>query len=99
MLIAITGANGQVGQALQKTLSKHDVIPLTRPKFDLTKPAVVEKIRNLNADLVIHCAAMTHVDGCAKDPNLAYLVNGFWYPKCGFGLPAKWGRHAPYFYQ
>lgn len=77
MKIAITGANGQVGQALQKVLSEHGVAPLTRPAYELTEPAVTQKIVDLQPNMVIHSAAMTNVDGCAKDPKLAYLVNGF----------------------
>ena len=77
MKVAMTGANGQVGQALHKVLSGHTVVPLTRPAYELSEPALTEKISALRPDLVIHSAAMTHVDGCAKDPKLAYLVNGF----------------------
>lgn len=78
MKIAITGANGQVGQAFQAVLdSIHQVYPLTRPEFELTRPQVVDAIAQLAPDVVIHTAAMTNVDGCAQDPDLAYLVNGF----------------------
>ncbi|MEM7032129.1 MAG: dTDP-4-dehydrorhamnose reductase [Chloroflexota bacterium] len=78
MRIAITGANGQVGLALQSALSgDHDVIPLVRPDFEITQPAISKKIAELKPDLVIHPAAMTNVDGCAQDPATAYLVNGF----------------------
>jgi dTDP-4-dehydrorhamnose reductase len=75
--IAITGANGQVGQALQAQLADHDLIPLTRPNYDVSDPVIVKKLVALQPDLVIHAAAMTHVDGCAKDPQMAYLANGF----------------------
>ena len=30
-----------------------------------------------NPELIIHCAAYTDVDGCARNPELAYKVNGF----------------------
>ena len=77
MRIAITGANGQVGRALQAALAHQALIPLTRPAYDVSDPAVTRKLIALKPDLVLHCAAMTHVDGCARDPRRAYLVNGF----------------------
>ena len=77
MKIAITGANGQLGTALQAALSTHTLLPLTRPDYDLRSPAVTQKLIDLQPELIIHPAAMTHVDGCAKNPQLAYLVNGF----------------------
>ena len=77
MKIAVLGANGQVGQALTRVLLDHTVIPLTRPEFDVTDPAVTVKIVELAPDIVINTVAMTDVDGCAKDPAAAYLVNTF----------------------
>jgi len=77
MRIAITGANGQVGRALSEALSDHDLVPLTRPAYEITQPAITEKLVDLQPDLIIHPAAMTNVDGCAKNPQQAYLTNGF----------------------
>jgi len=75
--IVITGANGQVGQALQAALAEHRLIPLTRPEHEVSNPNVTQKINDLKPDLVIHAAAMTNVESCANDPQMAYLVNGF----------------------
>lgn len=77
MRIAVTGANGQVGQALQQVLADTDLILLTRPDYEISDPGVTRKLVDLRPDLVIHPAAMTNVDGCAKNPQQAYLVNGF----------------------
>ena len=77
MRIAITGANGQLGKALQDAMPEHTLIPLTRPDYDLTDPKVSQKLADLRPELVIHAAGMTHVDDCARDPQTAYLVNGF----------------------
>ncbi|MBN1991426.1 MAG: dTDP-4-dehydrorhamnose reductase [Anaerolineae bacterium] len=79
MRIVITGANGQLGQALQKVLTAQGetVIPTDVPEFDLTKHETVPKLANLAPNLIIHCAAMTNVDGCARDPELAFSVNAF----------------------
>jgi len=75
--IAITGANGQLGQALIATLAdQHELIPLGHDQLELTDPATVDHIAATGADVVIHAAAYTNVDGCARDPILAYRVNG-----------------------
>lgn len=77
MKIAITGANGQVGTQLQHAFKDHQLIPLDLPEFDICDPANVKKLADLAPNLIIHPAAMTNVDACAKDPNAAYFVNGF----------------------
>ncbi|NJN65846.1 MAG: dTDP-4-dehydrorhamnose reductase [Chloroflexaceae bacterium] len=77
MRIALTGANGQLGQALWDCLSPpHTMVPLNQDPFDLGRPDAVEQVAATGADLVIHTAAFTHVDGCARDPDLAYRING-----------------------
>lgn len=76
MRIAITGANGQLGRALQQALGgAHELVPLTRADIDLAQPSTVERVAQTNADVVIHAAAYTNVDGCARDPLHAYRVN------------------------
>ncbi len=79
MRIVITGANGQLGRSLQKVLGEQGamVLPTDVPDFDIAQHDVVQKLADLNPDLVIHCAAMTDVDGCAKDPDLAFTINAF----------------------
>jgi dTDP-4-dehydrorhamnose reductase len=77
MRILITGANGQLGQALLPVLAHHDVIPTDIPEYDITQHSIVQTFSNMRPDLVIHCAAMTHVDGCAKDPDTAFKINAF----------------------
>ena len=77
MRIAITGALGQVGTALQHSLRNHTLFLLDLPEFDITRPNSAQELADMQPDVVIHTAAMTNVDGCAKNPTLAYLVNGF----------------------
>jgi dTDP-4-dehydrorhamnose reductase len=77
MRIAITGATGQLGWALQHALGQeHELIALGRADLDLGRPECVEQLAATRADLVIHPAAYTDVDGCARDPERAYRVNG-----------------------
>lgn len=76
MRILITGANGQLGTALQQALSGHDLTPVDLPDVDVTdRAASVAAVGAARAELVIHCAAYTDVDGCARDPLLAHRVN------------------------
>ncbi|MDZ4721764.1 MAG: dTDP-4-dehydrorhamnose reductase [Roseiflexaceae bacterium] len=77
MRIAITGASGQLGQALQQVLAaSHEIIALGHAELELGDPRCVAVIAATDADLVIHPAAYTNVDGCARDPQRAYRVNG-----------------------
>lgn len=77
MRIAITGANGQLGQAMWNEFAPHHtLVPLNQPAFELGSPEALAQVVATQADLVIHCAAYTNVDGCARDPELAYRING-----------------------
>lgn len=61
MKVAITGANGFVGQNLHRYLNSRNiqVLSLSRPKFDLYR--VDENSRLLQGvDVLIHCAACVH---------------------------------------
>ena len=76
MRILITGADGQLGTALQHALAGQDVTPVDLPAVDVSdRPAIAAAVDAARAELVIHCAAYTDVDGCARDPLLAHRVN------------------------
>jgi dTDP-4-dehydrorhamnose reductase len=76
MRIAITGANGQLGRALQAVLDhEHAVIALGHGELELGQPECVARLVSTGADLVIHPAAYTNVDSCARDPEQAYRIN------------------------
>lgn len=77
MRVAITGANGQLGRAVIAALApEHELVPLGHDQLELSNPATVDQIAATGAEVVIHAAAYTNVDGCARDPLLAYRVNG-----------------------
>ena len=85
MRILITGAAGRLGGLLVEVLTErgHEVIGAdvaggnTR-RLDVTDFAATRTfIANLEPDLVIHPAAWTDVDGCARDPERAVIVNGY----------------------
>jgi dTDP-4-dehydrorhamnose reductase len=78
MKIAITGSDGQLGRAVQERLNKgHAVIPLPRREFDIADRANIARLAEMKPDVVIQCAAMTNVDGAARDPMSAFRVNAF----------------------
>lgn len=76
MRILITGGLGQLGVALQGVLSDHELLIVDLPDVDISdRRAITERIIDNQPDAVIHCAAYTDVDGCAKNPEVAYRVN------------------------
>jgi len=76
MRILITGATGQLGNALQRTLSAETLVLKDLPDFNLTAPACEEQIRAAHPDIIIHAGAYTNVDQAERDPETAHAVNG-----------------------
>ena len=77
MRIAITGHKGQLGRALQVVLSGEELLGIDLPEHDITDYAsLCASICAFSPDLVIHTAALTDVDRCAREPELALRVNG-----------------------
>ncbi len=78
MKIAITGTDGQLGRALESKLrDQNTIIPFTIENFEITDRANIARLADLEPELVIHCAAMTDVDGAARDPVAAFRINAF----------------------
>lgn len=76
MRIAITGHKGQLGRYLQARFDGHDLLLIDVPEHDITDVgSILPAIVQFKPDLVIHAAAYTNVDGCARDPDLAFAVN------------------------
>ena len=72
MRVAILGGNGQVGQALAEIFPS--ATALGRSECDVTRPdSVRAALRGF--DLAINCAAVVDVEGCQRDPALAWAVN------------------------
>lgn len=77
MRVFITGGLGQLGTALQQTLTDYEITAVDLPEVDITdREALFTAVSAARPDVIIHCAAYTNVDGCAQDPVLAYKVNG-----------------------
>lgn len=90
MKVLITGSSGMLGCALcRNLLDKFEVIGLDKEeaknqdfslvqfiKADISKrESTVRAIASANADIIIHTAAYTDVDGCEKNAQLAKEVN------------------------
>ncbi len=84
--VLITGALGQLGRALTKTLdlSRYEIVraditddtEFDGVRLDITDEEAVNKaFSELKPDIVVNCAAFTAVDLCETKEELAYSVN------------------------
>jgi dTDP-4-dehydrorhamnose reductase len=73
--VVITGADGQLGRELRRTLADRDIIPLDLPSFDLTEASCGRLILEAAPDVVIHAGAYTDVDGAEREPARAMAIN------------------------
>lgn len=92
MRILVTGAAGRLGREIIRVFAvEHEVFPFdaegcTLPRFRIEPLDIVDRsaveacVSGVGADLVIHAAAHTDVDGCEADPDAAFRVNaiGTW---------------------
>ncbi|HYI23156.1 MAG TPA: sugar nucleotide-binding protein, partial [Candidatus Limnocylindrales bacterium] len=76
--VAVTGARGRLGRAVADELTRRGTsfVSWTRPDYDLDDAAAAARVIERDGpELVIHCAAWTDVDGCARNPDLAERRN------------------------
>lgn len=77
MRILLTGHKGQLGRTLLPLLAEHDVLGVDLPEHDITDSECLHVLAgSFSPELILHPAAMTDVDGCARNPELAYRING-----------------------
>lgn len=91
MKLFITGSNGQLGTELLRQIRAGESIlgklpgiyaaaELFYPEIDTLdicdEAEISAYIKEIQPDIVFHCAAMTNVDGCEDVPAQAELVNG-----------------------
>lgn len=77
MRVLLTGGNGMLGRTLVRELGgEFDVIATDLPEADITDEVSLDVIFGQHApDAVIHCAAMTAVDRCETERDLAFRLN------------------------
>ena len=83
MRVAVTGSSGRLGRALVAALAD---APFTGPAgplawdrsaFDLDAPGGITALLDRDRpEVVVHAAAWSDVDGCAREPELARRRNG-----------------------
>ena len=75
--ILLTGASGQVGWELRRSLSTlGQVVAPSHADFDLARPdTLISAIRKIKPDLIINPAAYTAVDKAESEQELAYAIN------------------------
>nr|WP_311526694.1 dTDP-4-dehydrorhamnose reductase [uncultured Ralstonia sp.] len=76
--LLVTGANGQVGFELRRSLAPlGNVIAIDRAACDLTQPdALRQLVREHRPDVIVNPAAYTAVDKAESDVDTAFSVNG-----------------------
>ena len=76
--IMLTGANGQVGWELTRSLLPlGDIVALTRKECDLSRPETLSAIvQEIKPDVIVNAAAYTAVDKAEEEEELANIING-----------------------
>ena len=77
MKLLLTGADGMLGQAICRQLSPHhQLFPLNKQTLDVTDAdSACYWVNRIQPDWVLHCAALTDVDRCEREPDLAFAIN------------------------
>jgi len=76
--VLVTGANGQLGLALQEAAkdSNLEIVFMDKNSLDITNTeAIKEVFARQSFDVCINAAAYTHVDGAEANKELAYAIN------------------------
>ena len=76
MKVFLTGGKGMLGRTLVRELSgDFEVVPTDLPEADTTDENVIDGVvAQHKPDVVIHCAAMTAVDKCETERDLAFRL-------------------------
>lgn len=76
MRIVLTGAKGQLGVELQRSLQEHDLIPCNHGDLDVADEEQVRTVlTERRPDRVINTAAYHKVDECESFPEKTFAVN------------------------
>lgn len=77
-VLLVTGANGQVGFELRRSLAPlGSVVALDRAGCDLADPeALRDVVRRVRPDVIVNAAAYTAVDKAESEPDTALRING-----------------------
>jgi dTDP-4-dehydrorhamnose reductase len=74
--ILLTGAGGQLGHAVRRVFTRHELLPRAHAELDVADAAAVAAaLAELGPDLLLNAAAYTAVDRAEDEPEAAYRVN------------------------
>jgi dTDP-4-dehydrorhamnose reductase len=77
MRILVLGARGMLGTDLLKEWQSDELIPAGSAEADIGNFVEVERlVSRVRPDWIVLSAAYTDVDGCERNPELAFAVNG-----------------------
>ena len=78
MKLLITGGKGMLGRTLQREFADSELVIADLPETDIADAAGFDRfVAEHKPNAVIHCAAMTAVDKCETEVELAYRLNAF----------------------
>ncbi|MEM2129506.1 MAG: dTDP-4-dehydrorhamnose reductase [Candidatus Bathyarchaeia archaeon] len=76
MKVAVIGSTGQLGQDLMKVLSRtHEVVGLMHRDIEVTDFASVQKLKELEPNVIVNTAAFHKTDQCEDEPLKTFAVN------------------------
>jgi len=76
MRVLVTGASGQLAQAIRLIWAEHDLLLPEESVLDLSRPEAIQAVvAQVKPDVLINCAAFTQVDRCESEGALARLIN------------------------
>jgi len=76
MQVLITGASGQLAQAIRLVWAEHELVLPEESVLDLSRrEAIHSVVAEVKPDVLINCGAFTQVDRCESEVDLAMCIN------------------------
>ncbi|MEA1912691.1 MAG: dTDP-4-dehydrorhamnose reductase [candidate division WOR-3 bacterium] len=77
--VLIVGGTGRLGLVLSRVLKEngYEAISIGSNKLNLQDENVQTELMKYSPDYIVHAAALSSVDRCEREPDLAYSINGY----------------------